>query len=211
MTEPCCGCGKTVDVARLHRAQRRALAIVLVINLASFAMMVAAAWWSHSSSLLSGSLDNLGDAATYALSLAVIGASARAKARVSLFKGLLILAAALAVALQIGWRLRHPAMPVFDTMGLAGVLNLIANGVCLFLLMPYRDGDINLASAWECSRNDILEGLAVVMAAVLVWLFGAGWPDLLIAGVLLLLFLRSAWRVLSASWRELRATGGSGA
>ncbi len=206
MTDSCCGCGKTIDVAALEARQRRVLSIVLAINLATFLMMIAAAWYSRSTSLLSGSLDNLGDAATYALSLLVVGASARAKAQVALVKGLLILAAAAAVAVQLGWRLAHPAVPLFETIGIAGLLNLGANLVCLRLLTPYRAGDVNLASAWECSRNDVYEGLAVLAAAAGVWLFGAGWPDLLVGATLLLLFLRSAWRVLSSAWSAWRAT-----
>jgi Co/Zn/Cd efflux system component len=201
MSESCCG--KTIDVRALEARQRLALTIVLIINLLTFLMMLGAAWYSRSSSLLSGGLDNLGDALTYALSLAVVGASGLAKARVALFKGLLILGAALAVGVQIVWRLLHPEVPLFDGMGVAALLNLGANLVCLKLLMPYRSGDINLASAWECSRNDVYEGFAVLAAALGVWLFDAGWPDLTIAVALLLLFLRSAWRVLRSAWREL--------
>ena len=63
-----------------------------------------------------------------------------------------------------------------------------------------------MASAWECSRNDVWEGFAVLAAAASVWIFGAGWPDLVIAGILLLMFLRSSIRVLRNAWRELRAT-----
>jgi len=200
-----------VDVAALQARQRRALWIVLLINATTFVMMSAAAWFSASSSLLSGSLDNLGDALTYAASLAVVGASATAKARVALLKGLFILAAALAVAGQIAWRLTHPAVPLFEGMGLAGAFNLAANGACLWLLAPFRKGDINMASAWECSRNDIFEGCAVLLAAMAVWLFGAGWPDLLIASALLLVFLRSAARVLRAAWRELELQRGGSA
>lgn len=204
----CCGCGKALDVAAMQAKQRRVLTIVLAINLATFLMMVGAAWYSRSSSLLSGGLDNLGDALTYALSLAVVGAGMRAKAQVSLFKGALILGAAVAVGAQIVWRLAHPALPLFEGMGMAALLNLGANLVCLRLLTPYRYGDVNLASAWECARNDIFEGFAVLAAAALVWVFGAGWPDLLIAVALLVMFVRSASRVFSASLRELRTASG---
>lgn len=205
MGDACCGCGKVIEVRALQARQKRALVLVLGINLATFVMMVAAALHSGSSSLLSGALDNLGDALTYALSLMVVAASLRAKARVAFFKGLLILAAACAVAAQIAWRLRNPEVPLFESMGLAALLNLGFNLVCLRILWPYRQGDINLASAWECSRNDVYEGVAVVAAAAGVWLWGAGWPDLLVAVALLLLFLRSAWRVLRAAWRDLGA------
>ncbi|MBN5050612.1 cation transporter [Stenotrophomonas maltophilia] len=202
----CCGCGKTLDVAAMQARHRRVLWIVLLINLATFLMMVAASWYSHSSSLLSGALDNLGDAVTYLLSLLVVGAGVAAKARVALFKGVLILAAAVAVAVQIGWRLAHPQVPLFESMGLAALLNLAANGFCLWLLTPYRNDDVNLASAWECARNDIFEGISVVLAAALVALFGAGWPDLLVAVALLVVFLRSALRVLRIAMAELRAS-----
>lgn len=199
-----CGCGGTVDVRALEAGQRRVLLIVLTINIATFAMMITAALYSGSSSLLSGSLDNLGDALTYLLSLAVVGASLRAKAAVAVVKGLLILGAAIAVAAQIGWRLAHPGVPIFEAMGLAAAVNLAFNGLCLWLLTPYRFGDVNMASAWECSRNDIYEGFAVLLAAASVWMFDAGWPDLVIATALLLMFLRSAWRVLRSALKSYR-------
>jgi Co/Zn/Cd efflux system component len=200
MTDTCCA--TTIDIAALQARQRRVLVIVLAINLATFVMMLAAAIYSGSSSLLSGGLDNFGDALTYLLSLAVIGASGRAKARVALFKGTLILGAALAVGIQIGWRLLHPGVPIFEAIGIAALLNLAANVVCLRLLLPYRKGDVNMASAWECSRNDVFEGVAVLAAAAGVGIFSAGWPDLLVASALLLLFLRSAWRVFRMAWRS---------
>ena len=201
MPDPCCD--TTLDVAVLERRQRRVLAWVLGINVATFGMMVAASVESGSSALLSGALDNLGDALTYALSFAVVGASTRAKARVALLKGLLILGAALAVAGQIAWRLTDLQTPVASTMSLAAVLNLLANAICLGLLTPYREGDVNMSSSWECSRNDVIEGVAVIGAAVAVWLFGSPWPDVLIAVVLLAIFLRSAMRVLQSARGEL--------
>lgn len=188
--------------------QRRVLRIVLVINLVTFVLMVGAAWSSRSSSVLVAGLDNLGDALTYLLSLAVIGASAAAKACVALVKGLLILGAALAVALQIVYRVLDPAVPVFEVMGIASLVNLAANGVCLWLLTPFRRGDINLASAWECSRNDIFDGTAVVIASGAVFVFGAGWPDLVVASGLLFLFSRSAVRVLRDAVAGLRQRDG---
>ena len=196
-------CQGQIDVEALEERQRRVLIVVLVVNAMTFLMMVAAASYSGSSSLLSGALDNFGDALTYALSLAVVGAASVVKARVALVKGLLILGAAVAVAVQIGWRLSNVESPVFEVMGIAALLNLGANGLCLQLLYPYRNSDVNMASVWECSRNDVLEGFAVIAATLAVWVFGSGWPDILIAIALLALFLRSASRVLKGAWREL--------
>jgi Co/Zn/Cd efflux system component len=204
MSKDCCDCN--VDTESLEAAQRRVLLVVLGINGATFLMMVAAAWWSGSSALLSGTLDNLGDAVTYALSFAVVGASSVLKARVALFKGLLIFSAAVAVALQIAWRLFHLEAPIVDVMGAAALANLAANSVCLVLLTPYRSVDVNMASVWECSRNDVYEGVAVIGAAGLVWTFGSAWPDVIVATALLVLFLRSALSVLRSAWADLSPT-----
>lgn len=196
-------CSKMIDVPSLANRQRKVLAWVFGINVATFIGMVAASVLSGSSALLSGTLDNLGDALTYALSMAVVGASTQAKARVAFLKGLLILAAALAVAAQIGWRLTDLEVPVASTMSVAATLNLVANSVCLWLLTPYRTGDVNMSSSWECSRNDVIEGFAVIGAAALVWLFDSVWPDIVVAVILLGIFLRSAARVLRSAWLEL--------
>lgn len=203
MTDSCCE--GAIDAGALETRHRRVLGAVLVINGITFLMMVVGALLSGSSSLLSGTLDNLGDALTYALSLAVIGSAAVVKARVAFFKGLLIVGAAIAVAVQIGWRMSHLETPVFETMGVVATLNLGANLLCLWLLFPVRNDDLNMTSVWECSRNDIVDGLAVLVATLAVWVFQSGWPDLLIAGALLFVFLRSAARVLGRAWQEMQA------
>ena len=196
-------CSNTVDLTNLASRQRRVLAWVFGINLATFGGMVGASVLSGSSALLSGALDNFGDALTYALSMAVVGASAHAKARVALVKGFLILGAALVVAAQIGWRLTELEAPVASTMSIAAVINLAANGTCLLLLSPYRNGDVNMSSSWECSRNDVIEGFGVIGAAVAVAVFQSAWPDIIVALLLLVIFLRSAIRVLRNAVREL--------
>lgn len=205
-----CCCEEGLDTTLLAARQRRVLVIVLAINVATFLMMVAGALSSGSSALLSGTLDNFGDSVTYAISFAVAGASTRAKGKVAFFKGCLILAAAIAVAIQIGWRLLHLTAPAADVMGAVAVANLAANLVCLLLLTPLRHDDVNMASVWECSRNDVFEGLAVIATAGMVWMFRAGWPDVLVASVLLVMFLRSAARVMRTGWREMNeAVAGS--
>ena len=208
MSDSCCG--KPIDSAQLEAKQKRILKIVLLVNLITFVMMVLASMQSKASSLLSGSLDNLGDAFTYALSLAAISALPATKAKVALFKGVLILAAAFAVAAHIIWRINDPAVPIFETIGIAALLNLCANAYCLWLLTPFKNHDVNMNSVWECSRNDVFEGFAVLAVALGVWLFNSRWPDLIIASILLLMFLSSAFRVLSSAWKALQASKPSG-
>ncbi|SES79750.1 Co/Zn/Cd efflux system component [Nitrosomonas marina] len=202
MSDSCCD--GHLDAAELEYRQRRVLIIVLLINVVSFVVMAAGSILSGSSSLLSGMLDNLGDALTYGLSLAVVGASHLAKARVALFKGVLIAAAALIVATQIYRHFLHLEVPMVEAMGIAALVNLFANLICLWLLTPFRHSDINMSSVWECSRNDTFDGVAVLIASFSVWIFGSAWPDILVAIILLLLFTKSALRVLRGAWNELK-------
>ena len=197
-------CDNDCHIEALRARQSATLKTVLAINAVMFFVLVAAALYARSTALLSDSLDNLGDALTYALSLYAVTRDDSVKARVALLKGVLILAAALVVLAQIAYRLAVPTTPLFEAMGVASLLALAANGACLVLLTRHRSDDVNMSSVWECSRNDIASNIAVFLAAGAVWLTNSGWPDVLIALGLAILFLRSALRVLTRAWRELR-------
>ena len=197
-------CEHHCQIEALRARQRATLKAVLAINASMFIVLVGLAVLANSTALLSDSLDNLGDALTYALSLYAVTRDTSTKARIALFKGVLILVAALVVLAQVGYRLAVPTVPLFDAMGWGSLLGLAANGACLALLTRHRDDDVNMSSVWECSRNDIASNLAVLLTAGAVWLTGSGWPDLLVALGLAVLFLRSALRVLTRAMRELR-------
>ena len=200
----CCDGGCSVD-SLLENRKRLTLKIVLAINAVMFFVIATAALYGQSTALLADSLDNFGDALTYALSLYAVTRGVNTKARVALFKGVLILAAALAVAAQIVYKLFVPSVPVFEIMGLFSLLGLVANSACLFLLWRHRNEDINMNSVWECSRNDIATNISVFVAAGAVWFFDSGWPDMIVATVLVIFLLRSATRVISSALIELRA------
>ena len=199
----CCDSDCSVDA--LRERQRGTLRVVLGINAVMFMVIAGAALYGHSTALLADSLDNLGDALTYGLSLYVVSRSASAKARVALFKGLLIFLAACVVIAQIIYRVAVPGTPIFEVMGAFSLLGLVANSVCLFLLWKHRNEDVNMSSVWECSRNDIASNLSVLVAAGAVWLTASGWPDILVALGLVWLLMRSVIRVISSAMAELRA------
>lgn len=193
------------DLERLQEGQRGTLQVVLAINAVMFLVIVAAALYGDSSALFADSLDNLGDALTYGLSLFAVARGPVVKARVALFKGGLIFLAACAVAAQIIAKVLAPELPLFEVMGLFSLLGLAANGLCLFLLWRHRAEDVNMSSVWECSRNDIVSNLSVFVAAGAVWLTGSGWPDVVVASALVLVLMRSASRVLLSAWAGLKA------
>ena len=197
-------CEKDDAIDALRERQSSTLKIVLAINISMFVAGIGAGIYAGSSALLSDSLDNLGDAMTYGLSLYVVYKASRAKAQVAFFKGGLILLAALIVLGQVIYKLIVPTVPTFEIMGVVSLFSLAANSVCLFLLTRHREDDVNMSSVWECSRNDIASNISVFLAAGAVWFTQSGWPDIVIALCLVGLFLRSAIRVFTSAARELK-------
>jgi Co/Zn/Cd efflux system component len=177
---------------------------VLAINAVMFVVELTSGLLARSTALLSDSLDNLGDALTYGLSLYAVSRGARSKAKVALFKGGLIMAAGLFVLGQVVYGALHPGVPVFETMVIVSLVALAANATCLALLWKHRTDDVNMSSVWECSRNDIASNVSVFIAAGAVWLTQSGWPDLIVGLALASLFLRSAVGVIVSALRELR-------
>jgi len=198
-------CDQDCSLEKLRERQRGTLQVVLGVNAVMFFVILAAALQGKSTALLADSLDNLGDALTYAVSLYAVSKGAAVKAKVALFKGGLIFLAALAVAGHIIYRFFVPSVPAFETMGAFSLIGLAANSFCLFVLWRHRGEDVNMSSVWECSRNDIASNLSVFAAAGAVWLTGSGWPDIIVALGLVCLLMRSAIRVISKGMAELRA------
>lgn len=199
----CCE-NKSCAIDALRARQSATLKTVLVINAVMFVIELLSGIFAGSTALLSDSLDNLGDALTYGISLYAIASSPHSKAKIALFKGILILIAGVFVLFQVGYRIMVPVIPTYETMGLISLLALLANGTCLALLWKHREEDINMSSVWVCSRNDVASNVSVFVAAGGVWLTHSGWPDILIGLVLALLFLKSSIRVIRGAFFELK-------
>jgi Co/Zn/Cd efflux system component len=201
----CCS-DKACEIEALRGRQSSTLKIVLGINAVMFAVELAAGLLASSVSLVADSLDMLGDALVYGFSLYVVARDARMKAMSALLKGSIMAAFGLFVLWQAIYRIAVPDVPVFEAIGVIGLLALLANSLCLAMLWQHRADDINMTSVWLCSRNDIIANASVLVAGLGVALTNSGWPDILVGLAIALLFLRSASSVLSGSIRELRAS-----
>jgi len=160
---------------------------------------------SGSQALKADALDFAGDAATYALSLAVIGASVRTRAIASLVKSGSLAIIAIAVLGMTLLRFADGAPPVAQTMSLIALLALAANVASVVILLKWRDGDSNVRSVWLCSRNDAIGNVAVIAAGLMVAVTASALPDLLVAVLLAGLFLRSAISIARQAIAELRS------
>lgn len=190
----------------LVERQRLILIWVLVINAGMFVVEASAGWVAHSSALMADSLDMLGDSLVYSFSLFAISRGPRWAARSALLKGGIMALFGLFVLGEVIHKLLWPVVPMAQTIGIIGVLALLANLICLLLLTRHRSDDINMHSVWLCSRNDIIANVGVLVAAAGVALTHHGWPDIVIGIVIAALFLHSAIQVVNRSIRQLRIT-----
>lgn len=199
----CCD-DKSCAIEAMKAKQSRTLKIVLVINAFLFCLTAYYGLIAHSTGLLSESLDDLGDAITYGLSLYVVYKSDHMKARVAFVKGCLILLGALFVLSRIIQSVMDNSVPIFEAMGVVAFIALLLNLSCLYLLTKHREQDINMSSVWECSRNDILNNVSIIVAAVIVWATNLGWADIVVGLVLSLLLIKSSFKVLKTSYSQMR-------
>jgi len=197
-----CSCGTGARFEGLSPSYRRALVAVIAINAAMFLVETSAGVLAGSQALKADALDFLGDTLTYGISLWAIGRPLALRANVALLKGLSLAAMGLWVLGSTLWQVLVLGVPLAPVMGAIGLLALCANLASVLILMRYRDGDANVRSVWLCSRNDAIGNVAVIGAAAAVFLTGSAWPDLLVAGVLAALFLRSSQLILRQALAE---------
>ena len=194
-----CGMGSGSGSAQ----ERRILIIVLLINATMFAVEFSAGLAANSTALLADSLDMLADAIIYAIGLFALGRASHWRARAALTSGLFQMALGAGIAVEALIKIFVDGLPDVATMGLFGVLALLANTVCFVLLSRFRDGDINLRATWICSRNDMIGNVGVLIAAGLVIWLESGWPDIIIGLMIALVVIRSALRITLEARTEL--------
>lgn len=205
MSDECCD-SKQVELERLARQgdQRRVLITVLLINAAMFVLEFGAGVIAGSAALMADASDMLGDALVYGVSLYAIDRSDRWKAGAAAFKGVLILLLAAGIIVNIAVKVSSGVAPSSTLMLAFGGLALVANLTCLALLWRFRSQDVNMASTFECSRNDVISNVGVLVAAAAVAALNSPWPDILVGALMAVIILRSALRVLGSAIPQLR-------
>jgi cation diffusion facilitator family transporter len=206
MADHCCSSkGRELEKLSKQADQRRVLVSVLVINAGMFVLEFGAGIMAGSTALMADATDMLGDALVYGVSIYAIARSNRWKAGAAMFKGVFILALSVGIVLNVIAKV-HSGIPPSSTLMLVfGGLALLANLACLRLLWRFQSHDVNMASTFECSRNDVVSNVGVLVAACAVGLFNSPWPDIIIGSAMALLFLRSSLRMMADAAPHLRA------
>ncbi|MCH7311124.1 cation transporter [Acinetobacter sp. ANC 4805] len=192
-----CGCNTTCSpTQKISPKFRKALWIALVLNALMFFVEMIGGSHARSVSLWADALDFAGDAANYAISLAVLSMTLYWRATAALLKGITMAAFGIFVIIKVIWSWWLGVTPEPMLMGTIGLLALVVNVVVALMLYAFRDGDANMRSVWLCSRNDAIGNIAVIIAAVGVFGTGTMFPDLFVAFVIAYLGVSSGVSVI---------------
>jgi Co/Zn/Cd efflux system component len=150
------------------------------------------------------SVDMLGDALVYMLSLFALDRSERWRAGAAVAKGIAILTFGIVVVVEVGAKIVHGVPPAPGLMFAFGGLALAANLSCLRLLWRVRNVDVNMSSTFECARNDVISNFGVLVAASGVLALNSAWPDMIVGLMIATVFFRSAVNVIREAWPQFR-------
>jgi Co/Zn/Cd efflux system component/copper chaperone CopZ len=196
--------------AHLSAGYRRALWIVVLLNIGYGVIEMAGGFISGSQALKADALDFLGDGLITFLGLLAIGWHLAWRARSALLQGVFLGALGCGVFINTVYRVFVMNVPTAELMGIFGAVALVVNVAAALVLIPHRSGDANVRAVWLFSRNDAIGNAAVVVAAGLVYWTATPWPDLAVAIVIAGLFLHSAWRIVGDARSDLAQAASAG-
>ena len=91
-------------------------------------------------------------------------------------------------------------VPNFSTMLIVSIFALLANALCLYLLQRSKSKeDAHMKASMIFTSNDVIINLGVIVAALLVNWLNSSLPDLIIGGVVFVLVVQGAFRILKLS------------
>lgn len=192
-----------VDPAYKDPSYRRALLVVVTLNLGYGMVEMVGGFLSGSQALKADALDFIGDGAITFLGLLAIGWSLTWRARSAMIQGVFLGLLGVGVVGSTMWRVLNQSTPEAGLMGAFAVGALIVNILAVLPLLKHRKGDANMRAVWLFSRNDAIGNLAVVIAAGLVAWLGSPWPDLIVAFAIAALFLHSSWAIIRDARSDL--------
>ena len=186
-----------------NAAERRTLKWVLGINFTQVVVAGAVGILAQTAGLLGAALDNLGDAAVYAVSLYAVGRTVVAKSRAAQLSGVLLMIAASALLFEVIRRFVAGSEPIGLAMIVTALANAATNMVNLRLLRSHRERGVHLKASWIFTTNDMWANLGIVASGLAVMIFNSSLPDLLIGLVVVVIVVHGAWNILVEA-REAR-------
>ena len=187
---------------------RRALWIVVVLNVGFGVAEMIGGFISESQALKADALDFLGDSLITMFGVLAIGWSLVWRARSALIQGVFLGVLGLSILGNTAYRIVFQQQPEAELMGAIAVAALLVNVAAAVILIPHRTGDANARAIWLFSRNDAIGNAAVIVAAFLVAWTRTPWPDLAVAAIVASLFLHSACSIVADARNDLHSDSG---
>ena len=180
-----------------NEAQSKLLWTVLAINFGFFLIEIVTGLLSRSMGLVADSLDMLADASVYGLSLWAVGSTVVRKKSVARFSGIIqLILAGLGIFEVIRRFIKIEIVPDFRMMIVVSILALIANSICLYLLQQSKSEEAHMKASMIFTSNDVIINSGVILAGILVLITQSKYPDLIVGGLVFLIVVRGAIRML---------------
>jgi Co/Zn/Cd efflux system component len=195
-----------IELDASDAAQRKTLLWVLGINFLQVIVAGLVGIIADSTGLLGAALDNLGDAAVYAVSIYAVGRTIVAKVRVARLSGILLIALGLALLVEVLRRFFVGAEPIGLAMIVTAIANAATNLFCLRLLRAHRDEGVHLKASWIFTTNDMLANAGIVVSGAAVMFFRSPLPDLIIGLLVVGIVLKGGLDILKEA-REAQREG----
>lgn len=191
-------------LAHLDPGYRTALILSAILNGAMFFAEGTVGLWIGSAALVADAVDFLEDAGIYSLAVIAIGWAARSRALAGLVMAAAMGAVGLTAVWQVVTRLVQGGAPLSAPMAATAAVALTVNVFCASRLAPYKRGDASMRSIWLSTRNDAILNALTIVAAGMIALTGAGWPDIAAGAIIAGINLWAASEIARQAVGELR-------
>ena len=180
-----------------EKSQSKLLWSVLIINFSFFVIEMTTGLISKSMGLVADSLDMFADSVVYGLSLWAVGSAVSKKKKVATISGYFQILLAVIGLIEVVRRFfSFETVPDFKIMIVISILALIANSVSLYILQKSKSNDAHMKASMIFTSNDVIINVGVIIAGITVMLTNSKFPDLIIGGIVFIIVLRGAIRIL---------------
>jgi len=190
--------------------ERRTLWIVLLLNAAISAAFFVTGLVGDSSALIANGVDNLSDAAVYALSIAALTRGPAWKTRAASVSGIMLLVFAVGILADVVRRYLYGSEPIGSDMMVMSAIAGVVNYVCLRLLQKLDAPDVNLRAATTFSFNDFVSNGGILVAGGLVIWLKTNWPDLIVGFLTAAIAIKGGLEILKDAGNEASANREAG-
>lgn len=202
------------STAHVHQNQhhhfessRRRLWVAFWTQLVFLVVEVVGGLVANSLALLADAGHMLSDVASLGLSLLALAWTAklpterktygyhRLEILVALVNGLALWAIAGFIFYEAAWRFFQPPEVSSRPLMIIASLGLAVNLLGMYILLPSRQHNLNLRSAFLHLLGDSLGSVAAIAAGIMIWWRGWYWSDPLAAGIVGVLIIISSWQL----------------